>query len=359
MHRGYTPCTLCGTFEDRSKWGFRELQVYVLNRLRPGLLPREMASDMMEAMFLGDPGYFLSLNDGVKYFIWRRTVLKLQGKHPLTGRLFPHFPVFNFDFRSPFLLRDPRTNKQYTVTSQVIRQTYAYFYSCWRRNAFPSSQDETPNNGQEPNNFNQQPDKPNGQSFHMFLLHSKFWDQFGPVVAENSVQGARLRNDVIHNLITHLDIAFQGVRSHKIKDKDDALAYIEASAEFWSDPNWRHPEGYIPTPDYHRIVVHVQQIPLVYPYAISVDFHVREREPRFKPAHVQSPPKEYITIVEHEDCVRPVTAEEAEFLDQFISYDAELNVDKDVEMEEEARHDTPSVVMTDLDMGLEPMVFML
>lgn len=181
------------------------------------------------------------------------------------------------------------------------------------------------------------------------------------------MQGALLRNVIIHNLVVHLDIAWQGLRTGKYKDRDDAMAYIEASSSFWNDMNWQHSEDYTPTPDYHRMVVQFQQIAQVYPYAVSIDPHVKQREPRIMRAHLRSPPEddrplwmiqleEGIAKVEagpkHEHCIRPITEEEADFMDNFLDYDAEHASEKsDAEMVHTPGH--PFVMMDlDTDLGL-------
>jgi hypothetical protein len=293
---------------------------------------------MMEAMFLGDPGYFFQLNEGVKYYIWRRTLLKLQGTHALIGRLFPHMPVFNFDFRTTFRDIGPR-GVPYVVTPHIRRGTYDYFYSCWRRRMFPSSQDDR----QEPNNSEHQSNNPNhDKSFENFLIKAKFWDSFDPRVKENSAEGLRLRNAVIRNLIVHLDIAGQRLQKREFKDKDDAIAYIEASVEFWGNPEWQFPEDFVPTPDQHKRLQHAGQI---YPYAIAIDKQVKGREPRIRP-NARSPPEDNRPVwqvqleqaaanvaADNGSLIRAVTKEEADFMDYLFDYDYEPEPEPEPEPE--------------------------
>jgi hypothetical protein len=319
---------------------------------------RHMASDMMEALFLGDPGFFLSLDDGVKYWLWRRTLLQRQGKNVLTGRLFPHFPIFKFDFNTCFPAQDQPTGRPYVVDASVKRGTYTYFYTCWRRKAFPSSKDG--------------PQGPETSSeldlLGKFLWKSGFWASYGPLAEEISEQGARLRNVTIHNIILHLDIAYQKLHKREIKDRDDAMAYVEASAEFWIDENWKRPEAYVPTPAHHRGIVQNQQIPLIYPYAISTDEHVMGREPRIHRTHLpfseDARPNWVIRLEQamakgnasgpHEHTIRPVTKEEADFMCQFLVLDDESNTIKDVEMVDTPGNDDFTGMMEDLDMvGLD------
>lgn len=290
-----------------------------------------MASDMMEALFLDDPGYFLTLDDGVKYFLWRRTMLKSQNKSIRTDRLYPGFPIFKFDFKNTFTKIDPRTGAPYIITETTERATYAYFYACWRRKAFPSDQEQ--GSAQEPADSTQHSTTADPHlSFNTFLTRAKFWDTFGPDVAENSMEGRRKQNAIHRNILVHLDLVSQGFgdrtgKDFKYKHRDEVFSSIEDSSSNWGNPEWQHPEDYIPT---SRELMHL--VLNVYPYAISIDPHVKEREcqiKRTRSTHADIRPVLKNSMELHPKTQRPVTEEEAKIMEQFCNFGEGL--DKGVE----------------------------
>jgi hypothetical protein len=83
----------------------------------------------MEAIHIYDPGWYLLLDNGLRFYVWRRAVLKQMGKR-LTDRVFPSFPPFKFNFISGDMTGPPGDRK--------CHATYGYFYDSWYHTVFNS-----------------------------------------------------------------------------------------------------------------------------------------------------------------------------------------------------------------------------
>jgi hypothetical protein len=282
----------------------------------PGGAGRDIASDMMEAIFLGDPGHFLQLDEGVRYYVWRRTLLKFQGKE-VTDRLFPHFPVFTFDFNTSF------DDTNFVVPFDVQRGTYSYIYSCWRRKAFPSSQDDR-----------QASSNPNPSiTLSDFLDQHKFWDAFDPRAKENSAEGAHFKRSIFRNIALHMDFAGQKLEKREFKDPAEAMKYVEVSSEIWDHLDFAQlPATFVPTQGYLK---QLQRIDEIFPPAVTSDEGVEEREQIIHSTAQLEPennktgwetPLEQIALgiptAREQQWMKSVTQEEADFMDELFDFDA-------------------------------------
>ncbi|KAE9977071.1 hypothetical protein EG328_002267 [Venturia inaequalis] len=310
--------------------------------------PRSIAPDMMEAIFLGDPGHFICLDDGARYYLWRRTKLKMQGKSVLTDRLYPNFPPFQFDFTSTFNLPHPQTGRPFRIDHTNRHGTYAYFYYCWKRQEFPepgavdADRDSESKAFRRPANAAQIPNTNKPSSLEEFLYRAGFWNEFGPDVCVGSPQGSRLRSAVLKNMIHHMDIAWHELTVHTGKNitlpngRDDVLAYLEASLPFWSDPTWKRPEGIPQTPTQYKMFHQSTQL---FPYILHVDRCVRQREAEIRrglasregyipPAQVQ------LGLGKRKKSgLQFITLDEVDFMDEFLDY---TNCEEGVEEKKDA-----------------------
>ncbi|KAE9978208.1 hypothetical protein BLS_000800 [Venturia inaequalis] len=243
--------------------------------------PRSIAPDMMEAIFLGDPGHFICLDDGARH------------------------------------------------------GTYAYFYYCWKRQEFPepgavdADRDSESKAFRRPANAAQIPNTNKPSSLEEFLYRAGFWNEFGPDVCVGSPQGSRLRSAVLKNMIHHMDIAWHELTVHTGKNitlpngRDDVLAYLEASLPFWSDPTWKRPEGIPQTPTQYKMFHQSTQL---FPYILHVDRCVRQREAEIRrglasregyipPAQVQ------LGLGKRKKSgLQFITLDEVDFMDEFLDY---------------------------------------
>jgi len=81
----------------------------------------------MEAIHVGDPGWYLHLDNGLRFYIWRRAILKQKGKK-ITDRIFPNVPSFVFSF--------PTGNALESFGDRKRHATYGYFYDSWFHTQF-------------------------------------------------------------------------------------------------------------------------------------------------------------------------------------------------------------------------------
>jgi hypothetical protein len=83
----------------------------------------------MEAIHLGDPGWYLHLDNGLRFYVWRRAILKQKGKK-VTDRVFSNIPSLGFSF--------PTGNAQESFGDRKRHATYGYFYDSWFHTQFHS-----------------------------------------------------------------------------------------------------------------------------------------------------------------------------------------------------------------------------
>jgi hypothetical protein len=83
----------------------------------------------MEAIHIEDPGWYLILENGLRFYVWRRAVLKHMGKK-LTDRVFPSFPPFKFSFFS--------SDVTGALNDITCHATYGHFYDSWYQTVFNS-----------------------------------------------------------------------------------------------------------------------------------------------------------------------------------------------------------------------------
>jgi hypothetical protein len=89
---------------------------------------RAISSDLMEAIHLGDPGWWLLLESGLRFYLWRCAVLKQMGKMP-NDRIFPNIPSFGLSFPSSMSGRG-------NLSDAKCHATYGYCYDSWYKTIF-------------------------------------------------------------------------------------------------------------------------------------------------------------------------------------------------------------------------------
>jgi hypothetical protein len=89
---------------------------------------RAMSSDLMEAIHLGDPGWWLLNESGLRFYLWRRAVLKQLGKSP-NDRVFPNIPSFSLSFPPELVGRGNLSDSKYHAT-------YGFCYDSWYKTVF-------------------------------------------------------------------------------------------------------------------------------------------------------------------------------------------------------------------------------
>lgn len=302
----------------------------------------------MEAIFLGDPGHFLTLDDGIRYYMWRRLTLKMQGKSVLTDRLYPNLPEFQFDFKTKFGHPHPQLGTPFLFTSQVKRGTYAYFYRCWRTHTLQGPNDKHPSAGistvsRDLADVAQNSHANGGLSLESFLHTAGFWDEFGPGVYKLTDEGALLRSRVVSNMTTFMDIAWQEIMKATGKHvkfpngRDDAVSYIEGSMAFWGNPDWQCPADFTPTKPEAKIWHFTQTL---FPYVAYGDKYAQRREAEIRKTlpelqdHTSSTQIRVEPKKKKELGLRPVTTEEADFMDEILDYTdcGEVEEEEDVDM---------------------------
>lgn len=302
----------------------------------------------MEAIFLGDPGHFLCLDDGARYYLWRRAKLKMQGKSVLTGRLYPNFPPFQFDFTTTFHLPISQTGRPFKFNELNKHGTYAYFYYSWRRHEFPG-----PGGADVDGDFEKSGDF--GNAFNdahtsnaayerlpldEFLHKAGFWNELDPHFRAQSAEGNNLRGAALRNMMGHMDIAWHELALHTGKHITlpngiaDAISYLEASLEFWGDLTWKRPEGVSPVPRKFKVYHRDTQ---AFPYIFFADQWVLQREGEVRRACVEgdgciSPAEGQLDWKEGRLGLRGVTMEEADFMDRFLDCGERVEEKGDVEM---------------------------
>lgn len=183
------------------------------------------------------------------------------------------------------------------------------------------------NNSGNPTNISQKTNANKARSLEDVLDAAGFWNEFGlSGLSRDESGGTRgLRKMLIDNLCCHMDLAWQEIQNptgnHLTLEngRDDVISYIEGSSAFWGDPNWIRPVDYTPTPVEDR---KWGSTPTLCPYVIWGDKHVREREVEIRKTHVQhtSPTQIRVDPEKKQWGLRPVTKEEADFMDQFLDY---------------------------------------
>ncbi|TID14582.1 putative squalene monooxygenase [Venturia nashicola] len=296
------------------------------------IAPRSIAPDMMEAIFLGDPGHFLNLENGACYYLWRKAKLMMQGKSLVTGRLYPNFPPFHFDFTSVFSLPHPETGGHFKSDINVQHGTYAYFYYCWKVQEFPDGVDAHGDSGSKdcriPAKVDQNQNANKTPSLDEFLRKAGFWGQFGPEYCIASTEGDRIRGVVLMNMLGHMEIAWHEL-IHKTSryvnfpnKRADVIPYLEFSMKFWTDATWKRPDGIPVTPKWFK---HFRKDTEMLPYFINADKYVQQREVEIRRAIANreefvSPAQVQLDFEKERVGLRAETKEEAEFMDQFLDY---------------------------------------
>jgi hypothetical protein len=92
------------------------------------IVHRAMCSDLMEDIHLRDPGYWLLIENGLRFYLWRRAVLKQLGK-TLDDRIFPNIPSFGFSFPFNMIGRED-------LSDPKCLATYGYCYDSWYKTIF-------------------------------------------------------------------------------------------------------------------------------------------------------------------------------------------------------------------------------
>ncbi|QDS74837.1 hypothetical protein FKW77_002835 [Venturia effusa] len=317
---------------------------------------QNIAPELMEAIFRGDPGHFLVLQDGALYYMWRRTMLRRQGISVLTGQLHPQVRGFKFDWRAAPLPHP---------TPQMEHAIYAFFYYSWKKWARASIRAASGNNLGNPANPAQDP-SPNEQvtPLEEFLENVQFYDEFEHSVANMSgpVGRRNLRSLVSTNALVHMDLTWQelvntcntGNISDSPYDRNDVISHIEAGSRSWADPNW------LPSVDYTRSPRQLRTFtctPELLPYIAWATKEVLQREQIVGNMLERERVTQHASIIspspdpwkDHRG-LRPATQEEASYMDQFLKFDdcEASNGGREKESSKQGRNDSPIDMETEL-----------